>query len=131
MPTDIFALFFLATFVEGTVKFLFSTDDNAPTTKADKFKASIKPYLGYIALFIGIIVAISYKVNIPAMFGLGSDWHIVDYIVSGVAIGRGSNYLNDLISSTRAKMSGQTTVTTTAPKSAVTTTTVEPATPTK
>jgi hypothetical protein len=61
----------------------------------------LKPYTHFLALAMGVGLAIAYHVDIPTMFGLTTNYGIVNYIVSGIAIGRGSNYLNDLISSVR------------------------------
>jgi len=79
------AILFLTTFIEGLVEFLF-----APFKQAEK-------YLGYVALVLGVGLAILYQVDIPAMVGVASQYPIVDYIVSGLIIGRGSNYVNDVI----------------------------------
>lgn len=87
----IIAILFLATFVEGLVEYLFG--------KVEK----MKPVLSYIALFLGVALAVAYKVDIPAMLGLASDFGIVNFIVSGLIIGRGSNYANDIITSFQPK----------------------------
>jgi len=75
----------LATFVEGFVQYLFGESEYS------------RPYLRYIALLLGVGAAIAYKVDIPAMFGLVTDWGMVNYVISGIVLGRGSNYLNDFI----------------------------------
>lgn len=86
---QILALGFLAAFVEGFVEYVF----------ADQEK--LKPYLRYIALAFGIGVSIAYKVDILSMLGLASGYPIVGYVLSGVILGRGSNYVNDLVSLVR------------------------------
>lgn len=78
---------FLATFVEGTVEYLFAKN------------VKVQPYLQYLALGFGIVVAIAYKVDILGQFGLVSAYPFVGYVVSGLIIGRGSNYVNDLVTS--------------------------------
>jgi len=87
------SLFFLALFIEGTVEYLVAQvlSDYLPD-----FKVVVR----YIAAVIGIGVAFGFQVNLPALIGLtGPDW--VGYLVTGIIIGRGSNYLNDLIDRVR------------------------------
>lgn len=101
-PMEILALLFLSTFVEGFVKYLFDvltgvTDGGMANGKLEW----LKPYTHFLALGLGVALAIAYHVDIPTMFGLTTNHVFVNYIVSGIAIGRGSNYLNDLISSVR------------------------------
>lgn len=87
------SILFLATFIEGFVQYLFSKDGVA------------QPYLKYIALVFGVVLAVAYKVDIPSMLGLVTDYGIVNYILSGVIIGRGSNYVNDVVSAVRSTIS--------------------------
>ncbi len=83
---ELTAILFLATFVEGTTEYLFGA-----YTKA-------QPYLAYIALFIGVLCSVAYKVDILAYLGLTTTIPYVGSIISGLIIGRGSNYINDIIS---------------------------------
>lgn len=83
-------LFFLATFVEGMIQYF-----------AGESKYETRPYLRYISLALGVGLAVAYKVNIPELVGITSSFAAVDWLLSGVIIGRGSNYLNDIISSFR------------------------------
>jgi len=100
---DMFALIFLSTFVEGFVKYVFDVftgvEDGTPKS-SDKI-ARLKPYTHYVALVLSVAIAFAYRVDIPAMFGLVTNHLYVNYLISGIAIGRGSNYLNDLISKVR------------------------------
>jgi len=59
---EVLSILFLTTFVEGLVQFLFS-----PFEK-------VKKYLGYIALLFGMVVAVLYQINIPAMVGITSSF---------------------------------------------------------
>lgn len=79
-------LLFLATFVEGMIDYFAGEN---PTQS--------RPYLRYVSLAVGIALAVAYRVNIPEMLGITSSVVYVDWVVSGVIIGRGSNYLNDII----------------------------------
>ena len=80
-------ILFLSTFVEGMIQYF-----------AGESKYGTRPWLRYVSLVMGVALAIAYKVNIPEFAGITSDYAVVNYIVSGVIIGRGSNYLNDLVS---------------------------------
>lgn len=83
-------LLFLATFVEGTLEY---------TLGEDKYKS--RPWIRYVALAVGAVVAVAYRVSIPELIGLSSPIQYVDYVVTGVIIGRGSNYLNDIVGAFR------------------------------
>jgi hypothetical protein len=80
------SIIFLTVFIEGFVEFLF-----APFTK-------LKPFLGYVALVFGVTLAIIYQIDLLAMVGIQTTHTIVSYAISGLIIGRGSNYVNDIIS---------------------------------
>lgn len=81
----------LAVIIEGTVKYLLG---EAP----DGFT---RPYIQYITLGLGVVLSVLYQVDILAMIGLVSPIPYVGYVVSGLIIGRGSNYLNDIIGNFR------------------------------
>lgn len=87
---NVIGILFLATFTEGLVEYLFGKD------------GATQPYLKYIALAIGVVLAIAYNVDLLAMVGLHSVVPLVSYIVSGIVIGRGSNYVNDVVSTLRS-----------------------------
>lgn len=82
------AIVLLATFVEGTVEYVLG-----------KVKG-VESYLPYISLAAGIAAAFAYHVNVFATLGvpLAGIYPWVDYVVSGLVIGRGANYLNTLTS---------------------------------
>ena len=79
-------IFLLATFVEGTVEYLFAKEG-----------VISQPVLKYIALGMGVVLAIAYNVDLLAGVGLTSIVPLVGNVVSGVVIGRGSNYVNDIV----------------------------------
>ena len=89
--TGIMAIVFLASFTEGLVEYMFAGYE------------AVKPHLGKIALAIGIILAIGYDIDIPSMVGLVTDYGVLNNVVSGLIIGRGSNYVNDAISRIRGE----------------------------
>lgn len=75
----------LAAFVEGLVEYLFAKQNGS------------QPVLKYVALGLGVVLAIAYNVDILAMAGLVSPIPLVGNVVSGIIIGRGSNYVNDVV----------------------------------
>lgn len=80
------SIIFLATFTEGLIKYI-----------AGDSKKS-RPYMKYVALAVGMVVAVAYQVDIPGMVGLTTPYLLANYIVSGIIIGRGSNYVHDILS---------------------------------
>ena len=76
----------LAVIVEGVITYLFGKSEN-----------DSREWIKYLSLAFGVAIAIAYQVNIPAMAGLETPFPYVGYIVSGLVIGRGSNYLNDIL----------------------------------
>lgn len=81
----------LAMLVESTVEYLFSHN------------VKLQPYLNYVALAMGILACLVYKVDLLAILGLVSPMPYVGSIASGLIVGRGSNYLNDFISRVRGE----------------------------
>lgn len=81
----IVSILFLATFVEGLTEYLFAQE------------GKVQPWLKYIALVLGVGAAVIYRVDLPATLGLTSGFVYANYVVSGLIIGRGSNYVNDIV----------------------------------
>lgn len=77
----------LATLVEGFTEYLFGEVQSA------------KPYLRYIALALGVGVSLAYGIDILGILGLVSPFPLVGQIISGLILGRGSNYVNDIMTS--------------------------------
>lgn len=83
---NVLLITFLAMFTEGTVEYLFGGID------------ALGKYLKYISMLVGIALAIYYSVDMIAMFEATAEATVIGSIISGVIIGRGGNYLNDIIS---------------------------------
>ncbi len=49
------------------------------------------------SLALGIVIAVAYKLDLPAYFNLKSDIPYVSCVLTGLLLSRGSNYLFDLI----------------------------------
>lgn len=94
-------------------------------------EATVPGWLKKIAAYaVGIAVCVIWKVGVIALIGIQGGIPLADYIITGIVISRGSNYLNQIITKLKG---GDTTVTTTvSPTPTVTTTTTlsEPSEPT-
>lgn len=60
--------------------------------------------LRYIAACVGVALAIAYRADALALFGLEAWSPWIGYVVTGLIIGRGANYLNDIVDRWRAPM---------------------------
>lgn len=89
---NIIGILLLSTLIEGTLTYLFGEKRDAP-----------RPYIRYISLALGIAAAIAYRIDIPAMTGLVAINAYVGYILSGIIIGRGANYINDIFALIQSK----------------------------
>jgi hypothetical protein len=90
---NLIGILLLATLIEGTITYIFGKTSETES----------RPWLKYVSLAFGVAAAIAYKIDILAATGLVSQWVIVGYIVSGLIIGRGANYVNDLVTLIKAK----------------------------
>jgi len=88
---EVFGIVLLATLVEGFVEYVVS-NPNKP-----------QPWLKYVSLVLGVVVAFAYNVDILALAGLVSPFPYVGAAVSGIIIGRGGNYVNDFIGLIRSR----------------------------
>lgn len=86
---NILGLFVLAVFVEGFIEYFVAKPD------------AKQPWLKYVAAFIGVAVALAYKADLLAMLGLNGISPYVGQVITGLILGRGSNYLNDFVSRVR------------------------------
>ena len=88
--TIISAVLLLAFLVESFTEYLFGQIEK------------VKPYLKYIALVVGVGAAVAYKIDILGTFGVVAPFPWIAWIVSGLIMGRGSNFVNDIISALRS-----------------------------
>jgi hypothetical protein len=54
--------------------------------------------LRYIAAAVGIALCIAYRVDLLAILGIDSAWPIAGQVVTGLIVGRGSNFVHDFAS---------------------------------
>lgn len=100
----------LSWLVESLTEFVFG--------KAVEYYSSLeryRPLLAYVALVFGVGLAVYYRVDMIALTvavveetgvdvsGFTLQPGPVGYVLSGLAIGRGANYFNDLISRIRGE----------------------------
>jgi len=50
-----------------------------------------------VAIALGVLVAIAYKLDLLALVGMVSNIPYIGYVLTGVLISRGSNYVFDLV----------------------------------
>lgn len=88
-------ILFLTTFIEGLITYVFGPSQ----VNGESGEKKDRSYIKYVSLALGIALAIAYKIDIPAMVGIVSSYSFVGFVVSGLVIGRGSNYVNDVLGS--------------------------------
>lgn len=93
-PVSIIGILLLSTLIEGTLTYIFG--ENSETSR---------PWLRYVSLALGVGAAVAYKIDIPAIAGLVAVNGYVGYVVSGLIIGRGANYINDIFALIQSKKS--------------------------
>lgn len=86
----LFGVLVLAVLVEGMVEYFVSKE------------GVYQPWLKYVSAGIGVVACVAYKVDILAFFGLVSGVPYVGSVLSGLVIGRGSNYLSDFLTRIKA-----------------------------
>jgi hypothetical protein len=97
----------LATLVEGIVehlvKPLFFPTPNEEETEEDAELVHLRPaardvLLRYTAAIVGVLLCLAYQADLLALAGLSTAPPLVGYLVTGIVVGRGANYLHDLVS---------------------------------
>ncbi len=54
-------------------------------------------WLRYVAVAVGVGLACAYRIDLLAMVGLETWTPWIGYVITGLLIGRGSNYVHDLV----------------------------------
>lgn len=86
-------IFILAVLVEGLIAYFVSDEKKS------------QPWLKYVAAGLGVLLCLAYNADLLASLGLVSLYPFVGQVLTGLVIGRGSNYLNDFISKFRGNAS--------------------------
>lgn len=87
---DFIAFFIAAVFVERTIEYF---------VKGSK----IGNFSKWVALVLSVLVSVVYRLDLLGNFGLIASIPFVGFVVTGVVISGGSNYLNDFIGLIRSK----------------------------
>ena len=91
----------LATIAEALVEYLLAPIVEAKGPSASKPETGVSwcnLALRYCAALIGVGLSLVYRVDLLAFFGLTSPWPWVGWAITGVLIGRGSNFIHDFAS---------------------------------
>ena len=66
-----------------------------PTTPTGETPAARDLILRYLAAGVGIALAFAYQVDLFSLFGLQPPAAWLGYLVTGIILGRGSNFVHD------------------------------------
>ncbi len=55
-----------------------------------------------LAFFIGIVVCVASRVGIVGLLGLSIRYPMIDYVLTGIIISRGSNIVHDMVTKLRS-----------------------------
>ena len=88
MSEDISKIAMIAIIVEGMITYF-----------KEFFVTGTFPWQMILSLILGIIVAISYKLDLPKYLNIESHIPYVGCILTGILLSRGSNYLHDIFTS--------------------------------
>lgn len=103
--TELITILILAVAVEAIVEFFI-----APALKPDKVPAvpvvvtakAATPEIDWRSMglrwasaAIAVLLCVLYQADVLVMVGLASPYPLVGYVVTGLLIGRGSNFIND------------------------------------
>jgi hypothetical protein len=81
--SELAAIAFLSVFVEGAMEYF-----------GRRIPSNYKPY---VAAAVGILVALAFEADLFALLGLEAVWPFAGNVATGLAIGRGSNYLYEFV----------------------------------
>lgn len=91
---------FMSVFVEGAVAY-FLTEPLHQWKKMSLAEYVIGYAPRYVAALLGVLFSWGFRIDLPAIFGLEAAPGLT-YFVTGIVLGRGSNYLHHLLSAVRS-----------------------------
>jgi len=53
------------------------------------------PALRYVAALVGVALCWAYRADLLALVGLDARYSLIGYLVTGLLLGRGANFIND------------------------------------
>ena len=99
--TAITGILALATIAEALVEHLFApivdarSEGEPPPAGALNWRAIV---LRYTSLFLSVLLAITYRADLLLLLNLTPPWPWVGWVITGLLIGRGSNFIHDFAS---------------------------------
>ena len=101
--TAVTAILVLATIAEAIVEHIFAPvldaqDPNSMEPEPARVLDWPALALRYVSVLIGVALCIVYRVDLLAYFNLTSPWPWVGWLITGILIGRGSNFIHDFAS---------------------------------
>ena len=93
-------IFVLATIAEALIEHIFAPildarDPDNMSPEPDQVLNWKALALRYVAALLGVALCVLYQVDLLVYFDLVSPWPWVGYIITGLLIGRGSNFIHD------------------------------------
>jgi hypothetical protein len=91
-------IFLLSALAEGLVEYLV-----APWIKPEgqTFEPAVERRrtmgLRYSAAAVGVVLSLAYQADLLGLVELESEWPAISQVLTGLLIGRGSNYLHDFV----------------------------------
>jgi hypothetical protein len=100
--TNFAAILILATLVEALVEYLikpFFADPDTETGGIINLPENVRTLiLRYISALVGVGLCLAYGQDLLAVVDLHSVSPVIGQVITGIVIGRGANYLHDLVS---------------------------------
>ena len=94
-PFNLIAAFVLS-FLAETMTEYFASPVLKPAKPASRAPGDPPDLiLRYIAAGVGLILCLAYRVDLLAMVGIGAQWPWIGYVITGLIVGRGSNFVHD------------------------------------
>lgn len=89
-------IFVLAALAEALVEYLLKpvVDDIAGDVKATWRDLTLR----YTAALAGILLCVLYRADLLTYFDLVPPWPWIGYVITGLIVGRGSNFVHDFAS---------------------------------
>jgi hypothetical protein len=89
-------IFILAAVVEAVITYV------VPKNNTDE----PREWLKYVSAVLGIVVCVAYNADILATLGVVSSVPYIGAVITGLIVGRGSNFLNDFYAKVKTPTRG-------------------------
>lgn len=99
MIATVTGIFVLAALAEALVEYLIKPIVDAADATADGESPAWRDLtLRYTAALVGVLLCVLYRADLLYYFDLYPPWPWVGYVITGLLIGRGSNFVHDFAS---------------------------------